>query len=156
MGYTPGMGRNGKVEVRKAFALQDWTEGEKGRVIAYWEERGFVFAETAGDTLIARRGSLWGNLTSFNMSKLIADLEITRTRPDAIECVMTVSTFAQGITEWNQAYWKLEMDTMESWLLRGDKREAEWEAFLEANRKATLSGRCRTGGRGARFRGSRA
>lgn len=92
--------------------------------------------ETATENLQGRRGSLWGNMTSFDMGKLRAQLTVSRTGSTEIECVLDVDTRYQDITEWNKAYWHLEMDTLESYLLRGDLREDEWQKFQRSSRAA--------------------
>jgi hypothetical protein len=35
----------------------------------------------------------------------------------------------QDITEWNEAYWHLEMATLESYLLTDDMKKQEWLQF---------------------------
>jgi hypothetical protein len=124
--------------IRKTVRTSEgWTPDMRQQAVAYWRERGFVFSEPLhAEEQIGRRGSFWGNLTSFDMSKLRATLTITRVSPTEAEFVMDVDTSMQSITEWNQAYWRLEMDIAESWLLRGDKQEAEWQEFDQQWRRA--------------------
>jgi hypothetical protein len=124
------------MRITKSISLPEWHDEVKQKVIDFWQERRVTFSETAGDTLRGRRGSLWGNLFSFDESRLAADLTISRTGEANIECVLNVDTRYQDIVEWSEAYWRLEMDTLETYLLRGDQREQEWQQFREDARAA--------------------
>lgn len=126
------------MQIRKSIQTPEWNEKVRQQVISFWQERRVVFAEPQSDTLKGKRGTIWGNLTSYDMSKLMCTLTVSRTNSTEIVCILDVNTFMQGITEWNKAYWQLELDTLESWLLQGDKREAEWQAFLRGVRKAAI------------------
>jgi hypothetical protein len=127
------------VKIEKEIDLPIWNEGVKQKVITYWSERGITFNDISGDVLTGRRGSVWGNLTSFDMSKLMARLTVSLAVPNTVSCVLDVNTILQGITEWNRAYWQLEMETFESFLLTGDKKDEVWRTFLKANKKASLA-----------------
>ena len=111
------------MEFRKRIQIIAWEEETRQKIISFWQEHGVVFANTQGDILQGQRGSMWGNLTSFDMSKLMATLTVSRMDEAEIECVLEIDTYAQYITSGNKAYWQREMDTFESWLLRGDKKE---------------------------------
>lgn len=124
------------IQITHSIRLPEWNEQVKQKIMAFWHKRGIVFSQTNGDVLKGRRGSRWGNLTSFDMSKLRADLTITKTGPGDIGCVLDVNTRYQDITEWNEAYWRLEMDTLENYLLHDDQREEEWRQFRGASRAA--------------------
>jgi hypothetical protein len=132
------------VRIDKRIALTSWDESTRQKIVEFWEERGVVFSDTAGDVLRGKRGSLWGNLTSYDMSKLRSKLTVTRSGPTEIECTLDVNTAMQRITDWNMAYWRLEMDTLESWLLSGDLKQEEWARHEVGAHKAdvawTLSG----------------
>lgn len=152
--------RKQKVMVfRRIIRVPAWDAPTRELALGYWRERGFRFtaAQKADEEEIGWRGSAWGNLTSYNMSKLRASLTIlTGDRAGAgasideigdvaatgdetlVQFEMHVDTWAQHISEWNRAYWLLELATAESWLLHGDKQEAEWRRFLAASRKAAL------------------
>ena len=72
------------------------------------------------------------------MTRLRADLNIEPAQLDRISLVLTVHTVFQQITQWNRAFWELEMATCESFLLHDDRRDAEWVQFMKAHRKAAL------------------
>jgi hypothetical protein len=90
-------------------------------------------------------------MTSFDSSKLQATLSIVRNSPSEMYCVMIVDTSYQIITEWNEAYWRMEMDTLESWLLHHNKREAEWEEFNKQWRRAAVQWTRTVGRRGGKM-----
>jgi hypothetical protein len=136
------------VKFEKVIDLPVWDEEARRKVISYWSERGVTFVDTSGDVLVGKRGSLWGNLTSFDMSKLMAKLTVSPVSPDTVSCVLEVNTILQGVTEWNRAYWQLELETFESFLLTGDKKEEVWLNFLKANRKASVEWALSLGTRG--------
>jgi hypothetical protein len=73
------------------------------------------------------------------MSKLRATMTISRIDLTIVEFLMEVDTLGQSITEWNEAYWQMELDTLETWLLEGDKQEEEWQEFNGQWRKAAAT-----------------
>ena len=127
---------NNSLQVVKTFQVPVWDEQAKKKFINFWQGRGVTFNEVTEKHLKGRRGSLWGNMTSYDMSKLLADLTISQIAPHEISCQLDVDTRGQDITEWNEGYWRLEMDTLESYLLCGDQKEAEWQQFRKDSRAA--------------------
>jgi hypothetical protein len=123
----------------KMIELPYWGIAEREKVVSYWKEQRFAFTKVGDDLLTARRGNIFGNLFSFDSRKLMARLVITRPEPTSIWCVMEVNTAFQEIVEWNIVYWQLEMATLESWLLQGDRRTEHWELFMRAYREAALT-----------------
>lgn len=121
------------------MVLPVWNEDYQQRAVEYWKGRGFHFGKPSGDTLEGRRGSIWGNLFSFDMSKLRTRLVIRKTDQNAIESMLDIETQFQIITDYNMLYWMLELDTFESALLQGDYQEGRWARFREANRRAAWS-----------------
>ena len=128
-----------KTEVRKSIQLPTWDEEMRQKLVSFWQQRGIVFTEKSENLLVGKRGSLWGNLTSFDMSKLTTNLTISRSKGCLIECKLEINTVMQEITHFNRAYWQLELDTLESWLLFGFKRDAEWREFHNAVRKESVN-----------------
>ena len=113
-----------------------WTDDTRQKLISFWSERRFRFADTSATSLVAQRGHILWNLISYDMTRLRAELRIRSPQSGRIELLMTVHTTFQQITEWNRAVLELEMTTCESFLLRDDMREAEWAEFMKAHRKA--------------------
>lgn len=129
------MGRS-MVFRRAIHVPHGWDDGLWLRAVAFWEERGFRFDERHGATQQGRRGSLWGNYTAFDMSKLRATMTIRRIDITNVDFVMEVDTIGQIIAEWNEIHWRMELETLQSWLLEGDKQEARWRAFGKQCRRA--------------------
>jgi hypothetical protein len=122
--------------VRKTiYVPHGWDESLWRRALAFWQERDFRFEERRGERQVGKRGNFWGNLTSCNMSRLRTTITVTRLDLTRVEFVMEVNTAAQIITEWNEEHWRREMETLESWLMEGDKKEDEWQRFHERCRK---------------------
>ena len=105
-------------------------------MLSFWRNRGIEFDQIAGDNLSGRRGSLWKNLYTFDMSKVKAALSISVDDARHCSCELDVSTDYQIITVSNLHYWKLELLTFSSYMLDGSMREPEWIAFREENRKS--------------------
>ena len=124
--------------VRKTVPAGEWHDALKEHIVAFWEARGFRFDDPDARVLIATRGSLWGNCTSFDMSKLITRLEVRYLDTSEIECVMNVNTVFQIITPWNKEHWRLEMDTFENWFLIGDELQDEWQQYRRNSSRSDI------------------
>ena len=134
--------------IERAVKLPAWDEAARQRSISYWTDQGFQVKETSPYTLIGKRGNLIGNLISFDMKNLMANLAITWDEDNQLlHMSFRVNTVMQQITEWNEEYWKLEMDSFESCLLNGDKKEQTWAKFLAAYNKASLKWTFGAGGK---------
>lgn len=125
------------LQIKKSIEAP-WTEEVRQKLIAFWLKRRFYFSDTTSSPLVATRGHILWNLITYDMTRLRADLSIGSMQPGRIDLVMTVQTAFQQVTEWNRAFWHLEMATCESFVLCGDLREAEWIEFTRANRKANI------------------
>jgi hypothetical protein len=126
------------VRIQRTIPLLAWDDGVRERVMSYWRGRGFVFHEIDGDFLAARRGSLRGNMTSFDPAKLRATLSIARANPADVLFLMEVDTRFQVIVEWDHRYWELEMETLESFLRRDDIQETRWKEFRRDSARSFL------------------
>lgn len=105
------------VRVEKAFYAPAWDAETRARAIDFWEGRGIRFERAENRLLVGRRGSLWGNLTSFDMGRLLSTL--------------TVAVGADGQVEAT-----LEMETFESYVLTGDPLTERWTIFRANCRRA--------------------
>lgn len=119
----------------KIFQLETWNQETKDRMMSFWMGRGFIFTETS-DNIVGTRGSIWGNLFSFDMSKLIAKLTISVDSSNRCECILEINTILQDITSSNERYWLLELDTFESFTLSGDMKADEWARYKMQSKKA--------------------
>jgi hypothetical protein len=127
------------IRIEKRFEILKWDDVVRRKAIDFWSRRGISFFESSETTLVGRRGSIFGNLVSFNMSDLLSSLWINISLKNEVHCVLDVDTILQRITEYNRAWWDLEMETFESFLLRSDEQEAKWQAFLASHHNASLA-----------------
>jgi hypothetical protein len=118
------------------------------RMINYWHGRGFDFGNTEEEPLIGFRGSLWGNLISWEATELRTSLTITRPDPSLVLCQMQVDTYFQIVTEWDQEYWNLEMDAFVRLLKVGHSHSAYWDDFMTAYRESVTTRKLSLGFRG--------
>jgi hypothetical protein len=117
------------MRIEKRFLIPIWNESLKQKSINFWSKRGVVFEKIEENALHGKRGSLLGNLFSYDMSKLISTLSISVLPDNELTCILDVNTVMQGITDRNKEYWNLEMNTFESFLLRNDEQVDNWEDF---------------------------
>lgn len=67
-------------------------------------------AQVSSQLIVAgSRGNWTGNLTSFDMAKLITKIRISSCEVGTILVELDINTFGQQITEWNVAVWRLEI-----------------------------------------------
>jgi hypothetical protein len=126
------------VTIEKTFQIPVWDEFVKFRTIDFWTRHRIKFTETLGNKLIGTRGSLFGNLISFDMSRLTSKLSISVSPQNTVCCLLEVNTFMQKITEYDRAWWDLEMEIFKTFLLKADEQEARWKKFNTNHKKATL------------------
>lgn len=136
------------MEFRSVADVPEWTEDLRSRTIEYWQSRKFRFDTTMGDDLLAERGSLWGNMTSFDMTELVGTLWIG-IRDNVMECTMRVNPAYQIITKGERASLQREVDDFGPWLtehlamedrfgcLPKMSREELWR-FLASDEKSNL------------------
>ncbi len=74
----------------------------------YWRARGFN-CEQESNSINGKRGSSIGNLTSFNMTKLICGLDVNLSNNDTVTAELFVNGKFQDITEINLWDFKLEL-----------------------------------------------
>ncbi len=103
-----------RLRIDKKMALPAWDEDFQRGAVEYWKGRGFRFEESSGAALQGRRGSIWGNLFSFDMSKLRTRLVVRRVDQNIIEIILDIDIQFQIVTDYNMLYWMLELDTFET------------------------------------------
>ena len=69
--------------------------------VAYWESRGFRCATPGGDRIVGRRGNWFGNLFSFDVRRLVCDLDVRRDASRAWSIRLLLEGAFQILTEWN-------------------------------------------------------
>lgn len=126
------------MRIEKKFFVPTWDEARRQKAVGYWSQRHVVFSQETGNTLVGERGNLLGNLVSYDMSRLIAKLSINVSKENEIHCILDVNTFMQIITERNKEFWRLEMETFESYLLYNNEQPEIWREFTIQNRIGAL------------------
>jgi hypothetical protein len=107
------------------------------RLSAYWEGRGMKFIERSEFYLKGKRGSLLGNLISFDMKHIISKVEI-RKEPQEIKCELWVNTIFQYMTKANKRFFQLELETFERYLLFDDLNEEAWQTLTNESKRQDL------------------
>jgi hypothetical protein len=98
------------MKIQYCFDLPLWDNHSVTTSIRYWESQRFECHENDQLGIEGQRGSYWGNLTSFDMTRLICSLTISHSSlKKNIATVFHVNTFGQDITEWNKASFQIEM-----------------------------------------------
>jgi len=100
------MGKNYKIHYE--FEIKSNKKNYEDGIIQYWKSRNFEF-EDKSDSYNGKRGSIIGNLFSFDMSKLISDLKIVVKENKKIITDLILNTQFQDITEVNLWDLKLEL-----------------------------------------------
>ncbi|HEY9791774.1 MAG TPA: hypothetical protein V6D22_15325 [Candidatus Obscuribacterales bacterium] len=124
--------------VARSIQAALWDEEVRRDARSYWQHRRMIFTQENERIMRARRSNLLCNLVAFDPSKIAANLTITWMEPDSCDCVLTVNTAFQWLTDWNIAWLQLEMATFESFLLYNDLKGEVWEKFLRRHDIATL------------------
>ena len=127
------------ITVEKTFQIPIWDEFTRFKMVDFWSRRRIEFSENSGNTLKGKRGSLLGNFTSFDMSKLMSELTISVSAENQVHCVLKVNTIMQIITDYNKAWWNLEMESFQSYLLKTDEQNERWERFRANDKKAAIA-----------------
>ena len=76
--------------------------------VGYWESRGFRCALAGADRFVGRRGDWFGNLFSFDVRRLVCDLDVRRDDARGWSIRLLVEGAFQILTEWNLGELALE------------------------------------------------
>lgn len=100
------------------------------RLKKYWTERDFVSWESIenGELEVGKRGSLLGNMISFNMRKLLAQIQV-RESNEFVDYDLIVNTIFQGISIWNYIFLQIEMYESCCYATTGERLPELWEQF---------------------------
>jgi len=127
-----------KFSVGTLLKLPSFDEARQFQLKKFWQERGFTFALTDSNLLLARRGSFVQTLFSMNPQVLETKLTATWSEAKELECLMEINLFLQQVTEWHKAFLELEMITFENYMLHDDKKSALWREFNDDMQIANL------------------
>ena len=100
------MGENFKITYD--FQLLSEKANIKELSLDYWKNRKFK-CDLNSNQITGKRGSTWGNLTSFDMTNLICNLRVDFTNEKHVRAELFVTGKFQDITEVNLWAFKLEL-----------------------------------------------
>jgi hypothetical protein len=123
------------------FSFDDGPPPARGgwdEAIAFWEGRGFRCGEAGADRVVGRRGGWLGNLFSFDVERLVCDLDLRRDPPRRWSVRLLVEGAFQYFTEWNRGELVLEPLLFRRALL-GLPTPPELGRFRAATRRATVA-----------------
>jgi hypothetical protein len=108
-------------------------------IALFWTRRRIIILEITDETMTGKRGGLWWNAFTFDMSKLRSALTISIDKNHGIvECSLDINTILQLITPMNQMYWVEEMAAFESSIRTGDDKKEEWDEFRRVHKKENI------------------
>jgi hypothetical protein len=131
--------------VARSFRMPVWNEETRSQVKDFWQTRRAHFTEESERMLKGYRSHLLCNLYAMDPAKIKASLVVTWMEPGTCDCLLTINTAFQIITEWNKAYFQLEMATFESFIAYGQLNGDLWRRFLKAHDVANIYW-CASGG----------
>jgi hypothetical protein len=126
------------MKITKTIRISEWNDSTRQKIANFWEGRKIRFCENSDSGLIGRRGSIFGNILSFDMKNLITNIVIKKDSDSEIICEININTIFQQITRSNKEYWELELKTFESVLRYDDDREDEWKEYLKNAKKSSI------------------
>jgi hypothetical protein len=120
---------------------RDAEDGEGGwsAAIAYWESRGFRCATVGADRLVGRRGSWWGNVSSFDVHRLVCDVDVRREGARGWSVRLLLEGAFQYLTEWDLGALALETLLFRRALL-GLPPPPELDRYRKETRRAAVVG----------------
>ena len=87
------------------FSFDDGLPPDRGggwdTAVAFWQARGFRCGKVGGDRVVGRRGDWLGNLFSFDVNRLVCDLDVRRHDQRAWSIQLLLEGAFQYFTEWN-------------------------------------------------------
>jgi len=125
------------MKISKVIILPDQNCVTNQQILNFWQNRNVKILLNSKNQFIGERGTIFGNLLSFNMNRLITNIIISKNHTELI-CELNINTIFQTITKWNKEYWDLELNTFESVLLKNDYREQEWTEYFKKARKSNF------------------
>lgn len=136
-------------EIReRAIPTSVWDAATRQRVELFWREHRFRVVETSEYTIEGRRGNYWHNLYTGDMRDVVSDLAICfDEHRKLLYCSLIIDTIFQIVTEWDEEFWKMELDIFQTYLLYEDKQDEAWRSFLCAKKKAFMKWCLYGGGR---------
>ncbi len=118
------------MKIVRQLKLPIWDDNIAKVAVAYLQSRRFLDAQVSPELIIiGSRGNWIGNLTSFDMTKLITTVRISSCEVGTIVVELDINTFGQQITEWNAAVWRLEIVELHRVICGLDRIDNIWKQF---------------------------
>jgi len=105
--------------------------------VAFWESRGFRCGEAGTDHVVGRRGGWFGNLFSFDLQRLVCDLDLRRDADRRWSVQLLLEGAFQILTEWNLGELVLEPLLFRRAML-GLPPPPDLQRYREATRRASV------------------
>ena len=129
-----------KITLGRSIVLEQFGERERELWRQFLKEHKFRLVDASEDAITARRGSLWGNLTSFNAQDLRAELKVVWFN-GVLDCLLTVNCSFQLLSEWDHAFYAGELVLAEALLVQGeltDLDRTQWDDLNKGRKKAAF------------------
>jgi len=105
--------------------------------VTFWESRGFRCGPAGDDRVVGRRGNWFGNLFSFDVQRLVCDLDVRRNAARGWSVRLLMEGAFQVLTEWNLGELVLEPLLFRRTLL-GLPPPPQLERYRAATRRASV------------------
>ena len=105
--------------------------------VAFWESRGFRCGEAGTDHVVGRRGDWFGNLFSFDLQRLVCDLDLRRDAARGWSVQLLLEGAFQILTEWNLGELVLEPLLFRRAML-GLPPPPDLQRYRDATRRASV------------------
>lgn len=125
------------MKIIKSILIHEDIDIPLQKIAAYWKGRGMKFVECSETYLKGKRGSLLGNLTSFDMKHIISKVEI-RKEAQEIKCELSVNTIFQYMTKINKRFFQLELENFERYLLFDELNEEAWQTLTKVSKDESI------------------
>ncbi len=122
------------LRVERSFGIP---EDYQPASIEFWTRRGFRMKQYPTGALEGRRGNLLGDLFSFNMSHPRATLRICQSEQGELQCTIVIPSLGHKPTDWNVAWWNLELILFGEFLRTKDHGAERFEGFRLLHRRAS-------------------
>jgi hypothetical protein len=130
------------IHLQRKYRVDDWAMPIADRCVGYLQGRGFrnagILPVEGAPVVVGSRGSWLGNLTSFDMTKLRAKIRVASEPDGRLGVDLEISTFAQQVTPWNHAFWRLELVELGRVLLGRERLDDVWRRYAPARRAAVV------------------
>lgn len=122
---------------RTFVAPSGWDDAARSVAQVFWQHRHFAITRLDASGLAGRRGTLLGNLTSFDMRRVLATVNVSASG-DSVSARVLVDPRLQMITDWDRAFFRLELVEFQSLMQTGSGLQPVWADYQAAGKSAAL------------------